>query len=76
MPKISNLPESTVITTDDYVVMVDDISGTPITKRISKTNFDIAAKATFDTRAAAIAATIPSDINALRIMGYSAVGDG
>jgi hypothetical protein len=76
MTKIVNLPEATTITSDDYVIISDDPGGTPITKKISKANFDISVRATFDTRAAAVANTIPSDINALRIMGYTTVGDG
>jgi hypothetical protein len=76
MTKLTELPEATTITSDDYILVTDDPGGTPISKRISKANFDIAIKAQFDTRAAAIAATIPSDINALRIMGYTTVGDG
>jgi hypothetical protein len=76
MPKITNLPESTTITSDDYVVIVDNPGGTPITKKILKSNFDIDSRATFDTRADAIANTIPSTTDVIRLMGYTSAGDG
>lgn len=37
--KISELNEATVITTDDLVPLVDDPSGTPVTKKITFSNF-------------------------------------
>jgi len=65
-----------VITSDDYVVIVDNPGGTPITKKILKSNFDIDSRATFDTRADAIANTIPSTTDVIRLMGYTSAGDG
>ncbi len=73
--KISALT-SAVPTFDDTLVVVDDIGGTPLSKRIDLTAVQTLFRQDFDTRTAAIAATIDTTTNFIRTAGYAASGDG